>query len=74
MRVILPVPKDCALACIMMELEFENGKLKRMNKRIFRSMCATYMYAYGEQCFQDHQDDYEQWYEQALEIVNKYYK
>ena len=74
MRVIVPVPKDCALACIMMELYFTNGKLDKMNAKIFRKMCATYMFGNGEQCYQDHQDDYEHYYEQALEIVNKYYK
>jgi hypothetical protein len=49
MRVIVPVPKDCALACIMMELYFNNGKLDKMNAKIFRKMCATYMFGNGEQ-------------------------
>lgn len=74
MRVIVPVPKDCALACIMCELYFNNGKFKRMNKTIFRELCAAYVFANGQMCIDDHQDDYDQYYEQALEIVNKYYK
>ena len=74
MRVIVPVTEDCALACIMQELYFNKGKLKRMNKNIFRQLCTSYVFGYGEQYYQDHQDDYEQYREQALEIVNKYYK
>ena len=72
MRVIVPVPKDCALACIMCKLYYNNGKLKRMNKTIFRKLCSDYMFANGEMCVDDHY--YDEYYEQALEIVNKYYK
>jgi len=32
------------------------------------------MFGNGEQYVDDHMDDYNEYYEQALEIVNKYYK
>jgi nicotinamide riboside kinase len=43
-----------------------------MNINIFRKQMSNYAFAYGQSYIHDHQDDYDQYYEQALEIVNKY--
>ncbi len=74
MKVLIPVTEDIALACIMQEFHFKNGVIKKMNINIFRKMVMGYTFAYGQSYIDDHQHDYEQYYFQALEIVNKYYK
>ena len=74
MKVIVPITKDIAVACIMQEFHFKKGVIKKMNINIFRKMVMGYVFAYGQSYIDDHQDDYDQYYHKALEIVNKYYK
>ncbi len=74
MKVLVPVTKFVAVACIMQEFYFNKGIIKKMNIKIFREMVSAYIFAYGESHVHDHLDDYDQYYCQALEIVNKYYK
>ena len=72
MKVLVPITKDQAVACIMQEFHFNNGVIKKMNINIFRKMMSDYVFSCGQCCIDDHQDDYDQYYFQALEIVNKY--
>jgi len=74
MKVLVPVTKNVALACIMQEFYLNKGIIKKMNINIFREMVLAYIFAFGESHIDDHQDDYDEYYFQALEIVNKYYK
>jgi hypothetical protein len=74
MKVLIPITKDMAMACIMQELYFNNGVIKKMNINIFRKQMSDYAFACGQSYIHDHQDDYDEYYYQALEIVNKYFK
>lgn len=73
MKVLIPITKDVAVACIMQEFHFNKGVIKKMNINILRKMVADYIFAYGISYIDDHQDDYDEYYHQALEIVNKYF-
>ena len=72
MKVLVTITKEIAVACIMQEFHFNNGVIKKMNINIFRKMMSDYIFACGQVYICDHQDDYEQYYFQALDIVNKY--
>lgn len=74
MKVLIPITKDLAVACIMQELYYNKGVIKKMNINIFRTQMSDYTFAYGQSHIDDHQDDYDEYYHQALEIVNKYFK
>jgi hypothetical protein len=74
MKVLIRITKDMAMACIMQELYFNKGVIKKMNINIFRKQMSDYAFAYGQSHIHDHQDDYDEYYQQALEIVNKYFK
>jgi len=74
MKVLIPITERVAIACIMEEFHFKNGVIKKMNINIFRKLVLNYTFAYGQSCVDDHQHDYEEYYYQALDIVNKYFK
>lgn len=74
MRVLIHVTKQMAIACIMQELFYNKGVIKKMNINIFRKFMSNYAFAYGQSYIDDHQDDYNEYYNQALDIVNKYFK
>tara|TARA_R110000824_G_scaffold1687_4_gene8390 strand:+ start:196 stop:423 length:228 start_codon:yes stop_codon:yes gene_type:complete len=73
MKVKMRITKDVAVACIMLHLYFENGTIKPLNAKVFRELCGGYLFSYGQQKIDDHQDDYDQYWELANKIVDKYY-
>jgi len=47
MKVLVPVTKNVALACIMQEFYLNKGIIKKMNINIFREMVLAYIFAFG---------------------------
>jgi len=73
MKVKIRITKDMALASIMLQLYYDNGTIKPLNAKVFKKLCVDYVFSFGEQKLDDHMSDYDQYWELANKIVDKYY-
>jgi hypothetical protein len=72
MKILITVTRDTAISAIMQYLYFNDGEVKRMNKNIFKEIIKGFIFGVGESTNGDVQTDYEQYYHQADDIVEKY--
>ena len=72
MKVKVTVTKDTATSAIMQHFYFYG--VSNISKRKFIEIVRGYIFNYGESVNHDIYSDYEQFYFEALEVVEKYYK
>lgn len=72
MKVKVTVTKDTATAAIMEDFYFYG--VSNISKRKFIEIVRGYIFNYGESVNDDIYSAYEQFYFEALEVVEKYYK
>lgn len=71
MKVKVTVSKDTAISAIMQHFYFYG--VSNISKRQFIQIVRGHIYSCGEMMNDDIQNDYDQYYFDALELVNKYY-
>lgn len=71
MNILVTLTRDTAISAICQHLY---NKGEKVNSKNFIKICSGFVFSYGRSHNDDMQWDYENYYFEAQDIVDKYYK